>query len=79
MTSVLKLALEGAPSEEFNASLRTLEAEEHAAMQACALSSTPVFDLSVVAFTAKAVVEVCIANGEVRLPASREPCPSGSP
>ena len=38
---VLKLALEGAPSEEFPASLRTLEAEEHAAMQACALSSTP--------------------------------------
>ena len=59
--SVLKLALEGAPSEEFNASLRTIEAEEHAAMQACALSSTPVFDRSVVAFTAKAVVEVCKA------------------
>ena len=58
MRSVLKLALEGAPSEEFNASLRTLEVEEHAAMQARALSSTPVFDRSVVAFTAKAVVEV---------------------
>ena len=59
--SVVKLALEGAPSEEFRASLHKLEEEEHAAMQACALSSTPVFDRSVVAFAAKTVADVCKA------------------
>ncbi len=59
LSSLVTLALSSGPEEEFKSAVSKLESEEHAALQVCALSSTPVFDRSVINFSAQQVAEVC--------------------